>query len=84
MTPLGNAQLTENPDGELLFMTQLKDLQIRAVLSEATWEARYGRLQSDASLREIYMANRPLIEAAVVRRFHTHKEQPVVLHALDL
>jgi hypothetical protein len=78
------AQIADELDGELQFTLRLHNEVVTGVLSEAAWESRFGRVQSDSSLREIYMANRPLIEAAVIRRRHAHGENPVVLQSLDL
>ncbi len=84
MTSKRAIQACEEHNGCVHFTLQLQSEVVRAVLSESAWEARYGRLESDASLREIYIANQPMIEAAVVRRLGTDKQQPVVLRDLDL
>jgi hypothetical protein len=78
------SQIAQDQDGELQFTLQLHSEVVTAVLSEAAWEGRFGRMQSDSGLREIYMANRPLIEAAVVRRLNHHKQDTVVLRSMDL
>lgn len=78
------SQIEKEQEGELQFTLRLNSEVITGVLSEAVWEARYGQAQSDSSLREIYLANRPLIEAAVVRRALAGKRNPVVLRPRDL
>ena len=77
----GNARVE---DGVLQLTLRLHDEDVTAVLSEEVWEARYGLMQSDASLREIYIANRPLIEAAIERRLQKHRRGHVVLRSVDL
>jgi hypothetical protein len=78
------SHIADEINGELHFTLQLHTGMVTGVLSEAVWESRYGRLQSDSTLREIFMANRALLEAALLRRQQMRRQSRVVLRALDL
>jgi hypothetical protein len=78
------SQIADEKNGELHFTLRLHNEVVTGVLSEAVWESRYGRLQSDSTLREIFMANRALLEAALSRRQQMRRQSRVVLRALDL
>jgi hypothetical protein len=84
MDPIQASQIAAEENGELHFTLRLHSDVLTGVLSQAVWESRYGRLQSDSTLREIFLANRPLLEAALVRRQQVRRQSRVVLRALDL
>ncbi len=70
--------------GRLRFTVLVDRKAVTADLAERDWSARYGVSQSDATLLEIYRANRPMLEAAVVAKYRAHRRQPVVLRPTDL
>jgi len=84
MDSIQTSQIAAEENGELHFTLRLHSDELTGVLSQAVWESRYGRLQSDATLREIFLANRPRLEAALVRRQQPRRQKRVVLRALDL
>ncbi len=60
---------------------------VTAFITGASWRARYGSLQGDApetDLLQTYLANRQLIDGAVLRRLAAGSRSPVVLRAADL
>lgn len=70
--------------GTLRFRVPLQRGHVTAYISQTTWQARYGLGHSDASFVEIYIANQPMIDAAVVRKVNAGARTPVVLKAADL
>ena len=59
------------------------DAHVVALISEATWRARFGTGNSDASFREQLLANQAAIESAVVRKATPMSRDQVVLRASD-
>ncbi|WP_124451292.1 hypothetical protein [Paucibacter sp. KBW04] len=70
--------------GTLLFTVHYEQRQITAYLSHSTWMARFGLGNSDSSLLELYLLNRRMIDAAVVRCLEAGSRNPVVLRPDDL
>jgi hypothetical protein len=60
---------------------------ITAFITQTSWRARYGAPSgdsNDADLLQTYLANRQLIDGAVLRRVAAGGRSPVVLRAADL
>lgn len=55
-----------------------------AVLTWPAWQRRFGPCPSDASLREIYVSNRALIDAAVRARAQRSSRKLPILRPGDL
>ncbi len=70
--------------GILRFTVPLGHERVTAYLSNLTWTARFGPGNSDASLLELYLQNRPMIDAAVASKSVAGARNPVVLMAQDL
>ena len=70
--------------GILRFSVPLQHGDVTATISQTTWQARYGLGNSDSSFVEIYIANQPMIDAAVARKVNAGARIPVVLKAADL
>jgi hypothetical protein len=70
--------------GMLRFSVPLEHGLVTAYLSQSVWQARHGLAHSDSSFVEIYLANQPMIDAAVVRKVRAGARMPVVLKVADL
>lgn len=71
--------------GGLHFVVPMEpEASINAFLSEETWHARYGFGGSDATLLDIYLANKDLLDTIVIDKVHAGACDPVVLKASDL
>lgn len=57
---------------------------VDAFLPERAWQARYGFGGSDATLLDIYLANKDLLDTIVSDKVHDGAAEPVVLKAADL
>ena len=67
----------------LRFNVPLAHGHATAYLSQRIWQARFGCDYSDSTFVEIYVANRPMIDAAVVRKVNAGARIPVVLTTAD-
>jgi hypothetical protein len=63
---------------------RVADAEVVALLSEATWRARFGPGDSDATFRELLLANQGLIASAVIRKATPSSRTNVVLRPDDL
>lgn len=83
--------MTTNPDdanpaqrgGLLRFTVDCGSARVTAFMSEQVSRVHFGA-EPGGSLVELYRANQPVIDDAVVRKARSGVRQPVVLRAQDL
>lgn len=85
MNPHSHPATLQEQAGVLHFSVPVAGRRVDGVLSNDVWAARFGLGCSDASLRELYLANRRTIDEAVARKAGGRPSPaPVVLTPDDL
>ncbi len=80
MTPLHSV---DESAGLLRFTVHLGPEPVTAFISRSTWRALALPGHRDASLRDAYLHNQHIIDAAVVLKIRNGANAPVVLRASD-